>query len=157
MGKKTKSLKLPAILQLTPKQQNFVHERASGKDLPQAVMDAGYDTQKESNARAIGSALMQHPAVKQAIAEIIEDRHPAMKVLATKTLERILKGETSQTIILTCPHCKQTFNHQIELPSVKDADQLKAIETLCKITGDFAPKKSASLNVNLDRFKLPKE
>ena len=138
-------------------QQNFVHERAAGKSVVQATLDAGYNAKNSHNAQVMGSALLRKPEVRQAIAEIIDDKHPAMRALATKALERILKGETSQTIPITCPHCQQPFNHSIELPSIKDADQLKAIETLCKITGDFAPKKSASLTVNLDRFKLPKE
>jgi len=80
-----------------------------------------------------------------------------MKKLATTALQRILKGTTRQSLPCVCPKCSEAFETEIEAIVVKDANILKAIDTLCRITGDFAPTKSAKLVANVDKYKLPSD
>jgi phage terminase small subunit len=158
MGKVKNKNKLEVIKTLPVKQQKFVHEKVCGKTDAQAIIDAGYDVKSTHVANVMGQQLLSKPAVRTAISTMVEEQYPHMKKLATLALERILKGTTTQPIDIICPHCQKESSHEIEMiDASKDSAVLKAIDTLCKITGDFAPSKSAKLVANLDKYKLPEE
>lgn len=160
MGRKSRkdTVSLPAIAQLTPKAQRFVQEKACGKTTGQAVLDAGYECKSLKVAQTMGEQLMNKPDVRLALADMISDEFPQMKQLATKALERILRGTTIEIVNLTCPHCQKAFSQEVEALATKDADVLKAIDLLAKICGEYAPKKSMNLTANIEtKYKLPED
>ena len=159
MAKRTRkdTVSLPAVAQLTPKQQKFVYEKASGKDNATAILDAGYNAANKISAQTMAVELLEKPTVRLAIADIIADDYPDLKKIATNALQRILKGTTTETIACVCPRCSEAFSQEIEARSVKDADTLKAIDLLSKICGEYAATKSAKVIAHIEKYKLPSE
>jgi len=121
---------------LTAKQQRFVKSYSTGEvTATQAVLDAGYKPTNPNSANSMATTLMANPKIKSAIVAEIDREFPDLTHLAGKAIHDILVDSDA-----------------------KHGEKLNAVKLLADLKGWLAPKRHASISMNIqDKFKLPEE
>jgi len=119
---------------LTPKQRKFASTALNPRTTQiEAVKQAGYDVKDNKSASVIAAQLMKNPAVIKRMDELIEDEYPEAGNEAVRYLKMKMRD-----------------------PQSTHKEILDCMDRLAKYKGWDAPKKSLSLNANVDKYrKLP--
>jgi len=121
---------------LTPQEQRFVKELASGKKNIDAIKDAGYNVTNNRSASAMASRKLSESKIQSALQNEISLHYPNLpKMVADRCVERLFGAE----------RCRP-------------GDELKYIQELNKVMGWYAPKKEDRRTLSIqEKWKLPEE
>jgi hypothetical protein len=117
------SPEMPHFDRLTDKEKRFVIEKARGRTATQAVMNS-YEVTSRESAKAFGSELMAKDNIRQSIEELM-NYHGLTKSYRIRRLKDVIDSPD-----LNITH--------------------KGLDTSFKLSGDYAPEKTAHLGININ-------
>jgi hypothetical protein len=111
-----------SLRKLTPKEQKFAISMASGKTRTQACLES-FEVGSRESAKALGKRLARDPDVRQAIADLMDEKGLTQEYRVEK-----LKGHVD---------------------NLDPTISLKALDQSWKLDGSYAPEKHLNLNVGI--------